>query len=347
VTITSAGGYNSSHAVLTIAIAGGVGVAALCIGAAWSGNRKAVAGWLFLTILAGEAYGLLATSERLVAVREAAQAPLRMATAAHANALGRVKAAEATLEASPTTSPRLASAIAAKAMADTAAVQKSAERGCLENCRKLLQSQVDAAATEIAQARVELADGRRGAETELADARDALAAMKAPASPSALADRLNVSPWVVDLVAAALGSIAANGLACGLLVFGAHRRQPETSQEAQIILPAVAPAQALPAPVKAPRKAPKRIKEHAARFAVERLQPSDGDGTDLIAIHREYGHWCKESGLEALPGPQIGSALSQLFANAGISIDQRDGRLVAMGVGLKDRPLLAPPGPAA
>ena len=51
VTIMSTGGYNSSHAVLTIAIAAGVGVAALCIGAAWSGNRKAVAGWLFLNDL--------------------------------------------------------------------------------------------------------------------------------------------------------------------------------------------------------------------------------------------------------------------------------------------------------
>ena len=46
--------------------------------------------------------------------------------------------------------------------------------------------------------------------------------MKAPELPTPLADRLNMAPWLYDLIMAGLGSVGLNGLGCGLLVFGAH-----------------------------------------------------------------------------------------------------------------------------
>jgi hypothetical protein len=44
------------------------------------------------------------------------------------------------LEGFPTSTPRLDRALTDKAATDAAVVAKSAERGCVENCRPLLQS---------------------------------------------------------------------------------------------------------------------------------------------------------------------------------------------------------------
>lgn len=130
VTITYNGGYTAPQAMLTLAIAIGVGVAALTIGASWSEGRRALAGWLLLAIVAGEAFGFIMTSERLVAGREAAQAPLRIAEEAYSKAAQRVAAAMTAVATAPTTSPCLEASLAAKGAADTAVVQKSAEHGC-------------------------------------------------------------------------------------------------------------------------------------------------------------------------------------------------------------------------
>jgi hypothetical protein len=84
------------------------------------------------------------------------------------------------------------------------------------------------------------------------------------------------------------------------------------------------------------RKLVIRKNEHAAQFAVERLRPSDdGDATDLLAIHREYERWCKERGVKALSASRIGAALAQLFDGAGISIVERNGARVVLGVAIK------------
>ena len=77
-------------------------------------------------------------------------------------------------------------------------MQKSAERGCLENCRRLLQTQVDAASGEIVAARAEIDRAKQSLEVDLQAARSALATIKAPESATPLADRLGVSAWVID-----------------------------------------------------------------------------------------------------------------------------------------------------
>jgi hypothetical protein len=173
VTIAYTGGYAAPQALLTLAIALGVGVGALAIGGAWSGGRLALSGWLLAAIIAGEAFGFIMTSERLIAAREAAQAPIRAAQETRSKASQRVADAIAAAASAPTTSARLEAALAAKAAADAAVLQKSAERGCAVNCSALLQAQVDAALVEVSNARQELVARRAAAAAELQQARAA------------------------------------------------------------------------------------------------------------------------------------------------------------------------------
>jgi hypothetical protein len=112
----------------------------------------------------------------------------------------------------------------------------SRERGCRENCRQLLQAQVDSAAQEITNAQTALATQKEKAEAELSAARADLANFKKPLSATPLADRIGVPAWIIDLVTSALGSVAANGLACCLLIFGAHasHRRAEGPRRPQV-----------------------------------------------------------------------------------------------------------------
>src|SRR5262245_25272959 len=113
-----------------MAVASGVGMAGILSGMAWSAGRRSLAVWLIVVIAAGEAFGFISTAERLIVSREAAQAPLRAAEQDRAKALERIRHARTALEALPTTSLRLEEALATKAAADQAAIDKSAERGC-------------------------------------------------------------------------------------------------------------------------------------------------------------------------------------------------------------------------
>ena len=180
-TIAATGGFGSAHSVVTFAIAAGVAVASLAIGTAWA-ERRALALWLIAAIVAGEAFGLLSTAERLIVVREAQQVPLRAQVATYEKAARRVVDAAAALSNAPANSPRLAAALAEKTAADTAATDKGAERGCRENCRQLLQARADAAEREIAASRNELAAITERGAASFDAARTALATMSPPAS---------------------------------------------------------------------------------------------------------------------------------------------------------------------
>ena len=291
VSITYSGGYTEPHAILVIAIALGVAVGALAFGSAWALGRRALSVWLITAILAGEAFGFLMTAERLVKGRDASQTPMREASAAYAAALERVTSAEE-----------------GKATADAAVVEKSAERSCAVNCRALLQAQVD------------------NAQQELYEARAALAAIQPPASATPLADRLGWPAWVLDLVVAGLGSMAANGLGVGLIAFAAHGRREGSA----IAEPVSATLEPVP-----PGKVVVRELDHAAQFAMEVLAPAHDDEAELLAIHGAYRDWCQAKGVEALPAAKIGSALDHLFDGTGITITERGGRRVAVGVTLK------------
>jgi hypothetical protein len=77
-------------------------------------------------------------------------------------------------------------------------------------------------------------------------------------------------------------------------------------------------------------------KKHAAQFAVERLYPTEEDGSELSAIHCAYLEWCETKGIDPFPAAQIGLLLAELFDGAGLSILERDGRLTAIGVSLRN-----------
>ena len=113
--------------------------------------------------------------------------------------------------------------------------------------------------------------------------------------------------------------MAANGLACGLIAFAAHHRRYDPVEIAEIVVE--------PALIVHPT-------EHAARFAVEALQPAKGKRLDLMAVHVAYRAWCARKGTQPLSANQIGTALAQLFNEAGITVAKRQGRFVAIGVSL-------------
>jgi hypothetical protein len=305
-----------------MAVAGGVGVASVFSGKAWTEQRPTIAVLLILAIVAGEAYGMAATAERLIAGREEAQAPLRGLAEDRARAQRHVDEATRAKADLPVSSPRLERALADKAATDAAVVSKSAERGCVENCRKLLQAQVDAAEQEVARAREEISRKASDAALAIANAKRDLEAMRVPASAAPLADRLGWEPWVLDLVVAALGSVAANGLACFLIVYGAHH-QAETHSQAGAH-PADHTGTAEPQTTATSRPRPSRAKpsakaenealQQAKAFAVARLQPEEAAATDIRAVIKEYTAWCKEAGAKRLPVEEITTALDRLFA---------------------------------
>lgn len=249
------------------------------------------------TLLLTEAYTLLLTSERTLEAREQKQAPIRTAARDRARTEARLEAAERALRAMKT-SERLERALAAKAAADAAVVGKAAERVCAVNCRALLEQQVATAVAEIAAARAELTELRKAAEAEFEAARAALAALPAPASVSPLADRLGIEGWQIDFAAAALASLAANGLGAFLIAFAAHGRRPGTSFE--IV------------------SAPRNPMAEADAFARETFRPQSGSRVALVAIREAYHAWCRSRELDPLPDDQIGQALAALFGRLGV-----------------------------
>lgn len=188
VNIGAIGGYFAQAAPLQIAVALGLIVGSIALGLAWSAGRWAIMLVLFVALASGEVVAMLGTAERVIAARDAAAAPIRAAQAARESAQARLERAQA-----------------ARDGAEAASLTEAAKPGCKSNCRALLTA------------------ARADAVREVETARDALATLPVAQSATPLADRLQIEPWVLDLIAAALASIAANGLGASLIAFGAHR----------------------------------------------------------------------------------------------------------------------------
>lgn len=236
VTISKSGGYGEATSVLILAVTGGLGAGSVALGAALSEKRRGLAVAILVCLLCGEAYALLQSGERIVATREAAQAPLREALARHEAAAQRLARAEAAKPAAPATSQRLEAAISAHAAAVTNVASEAAKPGCRTNCKDLLQAAVDGAAKEVEMARAELKaaaeKARREFDDEIRTARAELQAKPKPPSANALADRLGIGATMLDLAIAAFGALAVNGLASALLAFAAHGAQPDIATPA-------------------------------------------------------------------------------------------------------------------
>jgi hypothetical protein len=203
-------------------------VSSLAIGTAVGAFVMARSNWMAglaiaLAVVCGEGYGMLMTAERIVAMREAAQAPARRMAEQQTKVKERLTAAEAALAAMPAASPRLEAAIVAKGEADRAAINKAAEKSCSENCRKLLEAAVASARIELDDARREIADQRNRLGVIVDTERTAITSLQMPpSSGTALADRLGLAPWLLDLMAACLLTLGANGLAAVLIAWGSH-----------------------------------------------------------------------------------------------------------------------------
>ncbi len=332
VTIEATGGYGAPHSYVTMAVAAGVAGGAIFGGMAYAAGRRWLTASFVACIVAGELFGFLQTATRLVAGTEATQAPLREHAEAYAKASKRVEVAKVAVDKLPTTSVRLTKAEAAKKAADDAIVAKAAEKGCRENCRQLLQAQADAAAGEVTAARAALDAGNQKARDELTAARTALAGMHAPQSATPLSDRTGIPAWLLDLFGAGFGAVAANGLAACLMIFGGHRHRPAH--------PVATPNQPT-APVRKAKtcrsKAVVRTmtaEDRAAQFALECLQPQ-GEA-DIEAIEALYASWAAGQPLaREFSRVEIGNALAQLMKESGIAIEERDGRLIAVGISVK------------
>jgi hypothetical protein len=325
-------GFTSPYGVITLAVAGGLIVGALCVGAAWSVGRLSIAVAIAVGMLCGELYALILTGERIVSTREAAQVLIREAVERRQAAIRHVGQAEAILAATHR-SDRLERALAAKAAADRAVVEKSAERGCASNCRALLQGQVDAAQRDVDAAIVEQEGARERAGRAVKAAQAELAAIGLPPSSSPLAARLGLPAWALDLAAAGLASLAINGLGAALLAFGAHNRvrDPEPT--------ALAAASGDMPPIVQPPKqrliaAPRDGLAHVAKFAVEVMQPDPEGATSARQIRATYLRWCGDRGYDPLPARDMADRLAALCDKAGLQVDSNGGDPVIRGIRL-------------
>ena len=323
-------------------MAAGVAGGSIFGGMAWAADRRLLTAAFVVCIVAGEAFGFLQTANRLVAGTEATQAPLREHAEAHAKAAKRLEVANTAVDRLPATSPRLEKAEAAKKVADAAVVAKAGERGCVSNCRHLLEKAVDDAATEVKAARAALDASNQKARDELASARAALAGMKAPESPTPLADRTGIPAWVLELFGAGFGALAANGLACCLMIFGGHHhRQPHVQAVTSLSpcptgsCPRRRPqAGGLAAPRAGRRgRRPRRtaLRRSRANASLRRARPT--------CRRSRPASW--HGGLSAAatggsPARKIGRALADLLQESGVAVMERDGRLIAVGISLKE-----------
>lgn len=217
--VIDASKLDTAHSVLVGAMAVGTAMGAVVLARSsfWVGTL------MLLAVLCGESYGMLATAERIIVAREATQRPARQAMEARREAASRLQAAEAALRDAPVSSERLRVATVAKAKADEAVITKSAEKACAVNCRELLVGAAATAEREVDAARRELGDRREQLQKEVERLRGELAAIKVPTiSGTALADRIGIAPWQLDVVMAGLLTLGSNVLAGVLIAWGAH-----------------------------------------------------------------------------------------------------------------------------
>lgn len=213
--VIDAGKLTGPHAGLVSALASGcvIGSVVVTISARWT------AAVVVLALLAGEAFNLLSTAERVIGQRAASQAMARQQNDVRVAAVERLAKAEAALTAFQDQSR-----------------ETVAEKSCKAECRQLLEKQLE------------------GLRSDVVAVRHAAEAAPAEAEESPLASRLGVQPWLLDLISAGLLSVGSNLLGAVLIGWGArpmdrafmsqkaldHDRQPmpaeaSESQETRLI----------------------------------------------------------------------------------------------------------------
>lgn len=293
VAILSSGGYAMPTTPLQLAVALGLCVGSVCVGSALSDSRWPLAFVFIVALLSGEAYAIITTSEATIKARDTDAAPIVAAEEVRTKAEHRVEDAEA-----------------AKTKADAAALTEAAKPGCRRECRTLIEG------------------AKADAQRELEAARAALSLLPPPRSSAPLADRLHIAGWTLDLITAALRSIAANGLGAALIAFGAHtgKRQGVSQRKSNRWSVIAGPAKgSLAAPT---------ARDHAVRFSRDVLTPADAD-TPVAQLHSAYLEWCRSGDHEPFPTREIGAELAALFRRTGVEIIDVDGTRYIAGARIK------------
>lgn len=330
--VMASGGIHSASAPALIAMAVILAVGAASIGHALAGRHMGIAIVIGLGMLAGECGAMIQTAQRITAAREASRAPmvaLELKRKAASDELERAQQAKPL----PVDHSRLVAAETAKAEAEKAIREKSAEKGCRENCRLLLQTAVDAAQHEVKAAREDLA--RREAEqsrtitNRIEIAKAVVAALPPPQSATPLADYTGVPEWLFDVLEALALSLAINLPASALIALGVkmgreqHIVEAPCETDAPIALEQVPLSEAmsdenrlLPSP-KAKRRNPD---DEAEQFGVAVLRPGKEGRVSPRDLRAAYVDWCEKTDKEPLPIEDIAPALGKLFRNAGIEM---------------------------
>ncbi len=302
---------------------------ALCVGAA----IVARAGWAWLLLLvpillAGEAYQVMQTVQRVLVQAEVQQQPHRDQLAKRAKAEALVVEARNAVSGAEA-SPRLRSAEQALQAANTAVSTSAAEKSCALNCRTLLEAQVTAATAEVSAARQELERRQKAAATTLADAKSALDALPSVEERTVVERRLGVEQWMADIVSALLLSIGANGAAFAFMAWGWHRPTETVAQP----MPTAASV-----PVRAPiadvvdttatAAEPHLESDTIGRFLAERTTIAEGVSTPVGMLYAVYQSWCADVGAEAVSLTRFGVTLGE----RGVKKARINGRVALVGI---------------
>jgi hypothetical protein len=354
VTTNHTGGYGTAHATLTWAISFGVLVGSLFTGIALSKKQYLIGLALMACCLASEGYNFLQTGDRLIAEIDRIEAPMREKINAYAEAKKKVSDLEARVRNPPETSKQLNDATTSKTKADAAVTSEAAKPGCRAECRKLLDKAVDDAAAELKVARKALEDGNKNAKTNLETAKQELNKMTPPGSASPLADTLGISPRLLAILMAGLGSFGINGLAMFLLIYGSHsHREPTprpldrtfsmlTRMVSTLIRrkPPQAASEAPSSPARADnvvimpttRQPPRLNSKPVVAYLAQNMPETDGELAEWGDIYKGYKVWGSQQDPPAptYSGRDFGLILSAICEKADIRVLHRDGKVYCL-----------------
>lgn len=330
--VMASGGVASQSAPGLIAMAVVLAVGAAAIGHALAGNHTGIAVIIGLGMLAGEAGAMLQTAQRVTAAREAMRAPMAALMLRRRAAVDELTKAEAS-HVELVDHARLITAEKAKSEAEKAVRDKSAEKGCRQNCRLLLQAAVDSAQQEVDAARIELA--RRDSEQASAKikridiARAVVATLPAPQSATPLADNTGLPEWLLDTLEAFALSLAINLPASALVALGAKMGRAPWKENNQLRTESTLVFEEVSANVErdvrpllsAPHPSRRRNPaDEAERFGVAMLRPDKDSRLSPSELRAAYVNWCERTEKEPLPIENIAPALGRLFRKAGIDV---------------------------
>jgi hypothetical protein len=323
VNVMHRGGYGAIDSWLVIAVSVLVVVGMGYAATEWRHGLKFGAFLLFVCLLAGETYWLFLNTERELQAREDVERPLQAARTARTMAKKRIEEAEK-----------------AKTKADDAALAQAALPGCRVNCAALLTN------------------AKQAAETELRDARTALATLPADKSSASLAENLGVSRWAWDLLMAGLRGLVIIGgsIAVGLALH--PRRKAEVRVVAAIVAVATADPPrrtevemvetfktARPKRPTSSRRAlgssplaitarPVNEREHVSHFLRIVLRPDPVATASLRRLHESYPAWCLAQSIDPLAPAVLGQHLRSIVDAIGLECERKNGDVIIRGAAL-------------